>query len=195
MNRIHELLDSVAGYSAQLDPALRSVLQPGYSPAQIREIVPFTLPDEVVALYGWHNGMDDPDAIEEHRLFYYHHFLALEDAYRTYQELMDANQSTGHALYDPNLFPLFSFMGEWYMVQITPEATTYGSIWFVHQGAAQVYDSLTAMLEAINECYVSNAYRIENGDIVPDEVRVASIKARWNLCRWQADGTTLSDHP
>lgn len=134
--------------------------------------------------------MEDPHGIEEHPLFYYHRFLALEDAGRIYQELMDANQSAGHRIYDPHLFPLFSFMGERYMVQMNPEAAASGSVWFFHQGEAQVYDSLTAMLEAISECYVSGAYRIENGDIVPGEERVAAIKARWNRCRRHASGTT-----
>ena len=132
----------------------------------IREIIPFTLPDDVVAMYGWHNGMNDPDGIEEHRLFYYHHFLSLEDAYRTYRELMDVNQQIGEEGHDPTLFPLFSFIGEYSMVQVNTAAESYGSIWFSYHGESQVYDSLTTMLEALNECYANGAYRIEDGDIV-----------------------------
>ncbi len=181
---IQQLLESIANYMAQVDPELLTALQLGYSPEQIASVIPFTLPAEILELYAWHNGTNN----EYKKLFYYHHFLAIEAAYQIYQEF------TSEA-YEPFLFPLFDFMGEYYMVQMDATRDDYGSIWFVFQGSGQVYDSLTTMLAAIEECYATGAYFIQDAEYEPDEPKVAAIKAKWNRCRWRADGTTLNYHP
>ncbi|MFD3164499.1 hypothetical protein [Herpetosiphon sp. NSE202] len=81
------------------------------------------------------------------------------------------------------------------MVQMDATRDAYGSIWFCHHSSAQIYDSLTTMLAAIEECYATGAYFIQDAEYVPNKPKVAAIKAKWNRCRWLADGTTLNYHP
>lgn len=199
---VHALLDRLLEYAEQTHPHIRSLLQPGLDATTIRQRVPLDLPEDVVALYQWHNGVYDEDQMEEQELFYYHHFLSLEDALRVYFELRRIDdeirrRSTNNlsCAYLPQLFPLFSFQGEYYAVWTDSADDDFGSIYFVHQGAAKVYNHLTSMLTAILECYNAGAYMIQDGNVVLDEQRVAAIKAAWNTCRVFEDGTTLKDHP
>ncbi|XSG75694.1 SMI1/KNR4 family protein [Herpetosiphon llansteffanensis] len=185
---IQQLLQSIANYTAQVDPELLTALQPGYSPEQIASVIPFNLPAEILELYAWHNGTNN----EYKKLFYYHHFLSIEDAYQIYQDLMQTNREIEIEAYEPFLFPLFDFEGEYYMVQMDATRDDYGSIWFIFHGSGQVYDSLTTMLAAIEECYALGAYFIQDAEYVPDKPKVAAIKAKWNHCRWLDDGTILS---
>ncbi|MCA0354745.1 MAG: SMI1/KNR4 family protein [Chloroflexi bacterium] len=186
---IQNLLQAIAHYTVQVDPDLLTDLQPGYSAEQIAEIIPFRLPAEILELYAWHNGTD---IISHKNLFYYHHFLSVEDAYQIYQDLMQTNREIEFEAYEPFLFPLFDFEGEYYMVQMDENRDDYGSIWFCFHSSGQVYDSLSTMLAAIEECYAVGAYFIQEDEYIPDQPKVAAIKAKWNRCRWNSDGTTLS---
>jgi SMI1/KNR4 family protein SUKH-1 len=190
------ILDKLLDYAAQLQPTIREHMQSGYDISTIRRIVPFDLPPEVVELYHWHNGTAHTDTDPWlHQLFYYHSFLPLEEAYQTYQELMQVNQDIGIEGYSPHLFPLFTFMGEYYSVWFDEPLQETGAIYFVFQGEGKVYDNLASMLTAILECYETGAYTIQGNDTVVDQVQVAAIKAKWNSCRYTADGTPLGYHP
>ncbi len=192
---LHHILDQLLAYAVQTQPNIRTRLQPGYDRATIEQRVPFRLPDEVLELYQWHNGTPDDHATRDVNLFYYHRFLPLEEAYAMYRRLMQVNVDIGGEGYDPNLFPLFTFAGEYYSVWFGPPSEHFGAIYFVFHGDGHVYDSLTSMLGAILECYDTQAYHIHDGEIVVDEPRVAAIKARWNSCRVLPNGTTLNYHP
>lgn len=189
------LLDTLLDYAAQLQPTIRVRMQPGYDISTIRQIVPFDLPPEVVELYQWHNGTTPTDDYPWLQLFYYHTFLPLEEAYQTYKNLMQVNQDIGEEGYNPHLFPLFTFMGEYYSVWFGEPTQEIGAIYFVFHGEGKVYESLTTMLTAIVECYETQAYSLQENDIAIDQVRVAEIKAKWNPCRRAADGTILNYHP
>lgn len=70
-----------------------------------------------------------------------------------------------------------------------------GTIYFVYEGEMKVYDRLSTMLQAILECYETGAYAVQGDEVVADEPRVAQIKAHWNPCRVELDGTILGVHP
>ncbi len=192
---LHTILDKLLAYAERTQPDIRSVMQPGLDATTIRARVPLVLPDDVVALYQWQNGMRDEERMEEHTLFYYHHFLSLEHALDIYLELRQIDEEIGGGGYLPELFPIFTFMGEYYAVWTGMSDDDFGSIYFDYHGEGKVYDSLTRMLTAILECYDTGAYAIQNNTVVPDEPRVAQIKAKWNACRVLEDGTTLNYHP
>jgi hypothetical protein len=193
---LSSILDKLLDHAARLQPAIREHMQPGIDISTIRRIIPFELPPEIIELYQWHNGThntdDDPWL---YQLFYYHSFLPLEEAYQIYRELMQVNQDIGLEGYNLHLFPVFTFMGEYYSVWFDEPPQETGAIYFVCQGEAKVYENLVTMLTAILECYETGAYMIEENDTLIDQVRVAVIKAKWNPCRYTADGTTLSYHP
>jgi hypothetical protein len=50
------IFDKLLDYAAQLQPAIRDHMQPGYDISTIRRIIPFDLPPAVVELYQWHKG-------------------------------------------------------------------------------------------------------------------------------------------
>ncbi len=193
--KLAAILDRLLAYAVRTQPAIQARLQPGYDPDTIARIVPFPLPAEILELYAWHNGTPDEQETYDVDLFYYHRLLPLEEAYDTYQGLMQVNHDIGLEGFNPNLFPIFTYDREYYSVWFGPPAEHAGAIYFVFQGEGQVYDNLTSMLSAILECYDTGAYRIVEGKITVDEPRVAAIKARWNRCRIRSDGTTLNYHP
>lgn len=189
---IASLLDTIVSYTSRANPAILNHLQPGYDEATIDQIwtLPYRFPQEAIELYQWHNGTQWADDDPWETLFYCHYFLPFEAAmeeYRTWQTLLEG--------YDSHLFPLFTYMGEYYCIWCSEQQTERGAIYFVFQGEGQVYDSLTLMLQAIAECYTTGAYQLIDGEYVPDEPRVAAIKAKWNFCRVEPDGSTLNYHP
>lgn len=187
------VLETIVSYTTHINPHLRSHLQPGYDAATVQRIcsTPYHLPEEVYILYAWHNGMEEVADDPWEELFHYHTFLPLEAAATTYQ----AWQALGPDHYDPRLFPLFTFMGEYYAIYCSEEPTIHGPIAFVYQGVGQVYDSLTHMLQAIAACYTAGAYYLQNGRYIANASQVATIKAIWNRCRTNTDGTVFSHHP
>ena len=194
---INNLLDTLVAFTSRINPQLSSYLQPGLSSIEVyrRAPLPFKLPQEVLTLYKWHNGTHQNESEPEQELFYYHEFMTIEAAYEVYQWRMQFNAEQEFEVFDPHLFPLFSFQGEYYATWCTLEEQEHSAIYFDYHGAAQAYDNLYTMLSAIVECYQTEAYYIDDGSYAPDEEKVAEIKAKWNICRYLPDGTIMNDHP
>lgn len=194
---IGELLDVLVSFTAKVNAQLPSYLQPGLTPEEIyqRAPLPFKLPREVLALYQWHNGTYQDENEPEQELFFYHKFMPIEESFEVYQWRMQFNSEEGFEVFEPHLFPLFSFQGEYYATWCTVEEQERTPIFFDYHGAAQAYDNLHTMLSAIVECYETGAYYINNDDYNSDEERVAQIKAKWNASRHLPDGTIMKDHP
>jgi len=196
VTNLDDALQKLLKYAMQVYPSINDYMQPGLDSEFIQNYGSYSLPPEVVTLYQWHNGtVDDGRGKDKPFLFYYHRFLPLEESYEIYQELMQINIEIGGEGYSPQLFPLFTFWGEYYSIWIEENSSEYGSIYFVHQGEAKVYDSLVLMVYSILESYETGAYTIHNNEITPDEQRVASIKAKWNPCRHLPDGSIIEFHP
>lgn len=195
--KIITMLERLVGYTSIISPDLPNLLQPGLSPEQIYHIapIPYKLPKEVLMLYQWHNGThQDPDKPEQ-PLFYYHTFMPIQEAYEVYQWKMQFNKEENDQIFEPRLFPLFTFQGEYYATWCSDEEQESGSIFFDYHGCGQVYDTLELMLTAITECYETGAYYLKDNTYEADESRVAHIKAYWNICRHEPDDTILNYHP
>lgn len=194
---LHQLLDKLVVFTSRIHPQILSYLQPGLTTAEMyqRAPLPFKLPQEVLALYQWHNGTRQNENEPEQELFYYHEFMTIEAAYTVYQWRMQFNSEEGFEVFEPRLFPLFSFQGEYYATWCTVEEQERSPIFFDYHGAGQAYDNLHSMLSAIVECYETGAYSIDSDEYHSDQEKVAHIKAKWNTCRHRPDGTTMKDHP
>ncbi|MCG8351002.1 MAG: hypothetical protein MI924_24800 [Chloroflexales bacterium] len=191
------MLENIVRCTALVNPDLPELLQPSLTPAQIYQIapIPYKLPREVLLLYHWHNSTrQDPDQPEQ-PLFYYHEFMPIQAAYEVYQWRMQFNQEEQFEVFDPHLFPVFTFQGEYYATWCTDVEQDQSPIFFDYHGCGQVYDSLELMVTAIAECYELGAYDLEGDCYESNETAVARIKAKWNMCHHNADGTTLRDHP
>ncbi len=186
------ILDKLIDYTSRANPAIRAHLQPPCTLEYIQQHKPFAyyFPRDALALYQWHNGTQFKEDDPWEALFYYHRFLPFEEAVEEYHEM----HRLGGDVYDPHLFPLFTFMGEYYSIWCTEEPQDHSPIYFVYHGEAQAYDHLESMLHSIRECYESGAYALVNGDYTPNEQRVAEIKLKWNRCRSTVEGI-MGHHP
>jgi hypothetical protein len=189
---IATILDKLADYSCIANPVLHIHLQPPCRFDFIQQQKPFAyhFPQEVLELYQWHNGIQPAEDNPWEELFHYHRFLPFLEAVQEYREM----QHFGVDVYDPHLFPLFTFMGEHYATWCAEEPKERSPIYFVYHGTAQVYDSLTSMLQSLLECYETGAYELVDGEYQPHEERVAAIKLKWNPCRMTQEGH-LGYHP
>ena len=89
--------------------------QPGLSRENIAVLtkpLPFSFPDEVYALYQWHNGI--PDESEFYFLFRDHRFLPLEEALMEYQQIVRYYPSIGDEIDVGLCFPFAGFEGSYY---------------------------------------------------------------------------------
>jgi hypothetical protein len=195
MSHVASLLEALAQTAAtnrELEPG---ELQPGLSRAELEAALradhfPGVPPESWFHLYQWRNGTVDDG--RDPPLFHYHRFAPLDEAL----------SQRGHleALYrePPNvvpLLPIFTFMGEWYVVDCSKDPKEYGRILFLFQDVTIAYDSLETMLESILDCYEQGAYRYENGEVIVDDQRVAQIKLARNSCRGAEPYLAMAAHP
>jgi hypothetical protein len=188
---IADILEQILDYTASVDPKLRDCLCERLSAKKIDDLTRefgFELPTEVEDLYKWHNGMREEDR-ETHRLLYYHYFLPLEEALDLHQNFLESDY-----IEEKGLLPLFEFEGEYYAACCTSQKQELAPIYFLYHDETIVYDSLTAMLSSILECYQTGAYSPildEDGEPLANEVLATQIKLKWNPVR----GEMRSSHP
>jgi hypothetical protein len=191
MPPLEAILERLVTYASRCQPTLRGHLQPGLSPAEVRARLahagfPYQPAREVATLYAWHNGTAGHNLLET--FFNYHFFLPLEDALRDYTLLQR------HDLYLVDRLPLFTFEGEYYVVQCGETEVEEAPVYHDYHSTDYAYDSLTRMLAAELACYETGAYRLEGGKYLRDEAQMAVLKLQWNPGRGPA-GLAPYDHP
>lgn len=184
-NEIIEIITTILKYTNQ-DNQLTDSLQPGLTLAEIDNQLkhfPFKLPDEAKQLYQWHNGTNP--TVEE-PLFYYHYFLSIEESLKVYHQWQNFNQQDFY-IYPENIFPLFTFEGEYYAIECSLEQQKTGKIWHIYHDNICVYNSLYFMLKSFLECYEKEAYNMvlvdDYWETEVNEKQVAEIKLKYNPIR------------
>jgi len=194
-SRITDLLDTLAGLAETHHALEPSELQPGLSRAELESILlanHFSAdpPESWFELYQWRNGTvydgRDPP------LFHYHRFAPVQEALAEHAHLEALYREPPETV---PLLPLFTFMGEWYVVDCSADPREHGRILFLFQGVTVAYDGLEAMLESILECYQQGAYRYDGEETIVDEQRVARIKLARNRCRASEPYLAVAAHP
>ncbi len=182
-----EILAKLLEYTSinsELKPSLRDGISTDEIVSKLKSF-PFHIPVEVEELYEWHNG-----TAPEIGFFKGYSFLPLEDALIIREQWMRCNGD--YIVYEPELLPLFEFEGEYYCVECNIEKQNKAPIWRVYHDSSKVYDSLTAMLLALVECYETGAYRptlkfydSEHSYIetIIDERKAGEIKLKHNPIR------------
>lgn len=150
---------------------LASHLRPGLTAAHIRAklaSLPLQLPAEIYTLYQWHDGSDLEHPVE---LLPNYRFLCLDEALAVYAQTVAIYEGVdceeGRSRYTPTWFPLFAEDGNYYLAQgvdrgVEPP-TTAPVLDFCSEDPETlvVFDSFTAMMQAIAACWQSGAYRVE----------------------------------
>lgn len=135
--------------------------------------LPFTLPAEVKALYGLHDGLKDNTP-----LFLSFTFLTLNDAIAEYElacemaaelELDEEDEAKPEDYWKPCWFPLFGFQGDYYLIDC---AKGIQSPVYYRSGSEPAhvwYDNLERMLFTIRTCFEQQAYFYDDDEILSED--------------------------
>jgi hypothetical protein len=147
-----------------------SYLQPGISESEVDSRlksanIDIVFPEEVHALYGWRNGINNEDAetktLGALRLFKLGIFVSLDFSISNYLEWV-----IQYDYWPKGLFPLFDSGagGDYYLIDTNKQSVTHGMILYYSvsnpyfQGTSSIFDSLDLCLTTIIECYREKAY-------------------------------------
>jgi cell wall assembly regulator SMI1 len=179
---LRDALDRILKWHEQHKTPVASVLRKGLTKEEIHkatEWLGFSLPDEVVTLYEWRNGMK---AGTDAPFIWYHDFMSLEAIRDEYRKL-----TVTWPFYDwsNNWLPLFQFEGEYYFVACTKEPSPALPVRFHMSEETEhpaVYTSLTSMMLTAAECFESGAVTLANKDgaLKEDIRKIAEIHRKHN---------------
>ncbi|MEK7412070.1 MAG: SMI1/KNR4 family protein [Planctomycetota bacterium] len=151
-------LDDIEAWHRKCGTKVSQLLQPPLSSSEIEMKIGrlgIELPEEVRLLYQWKNGSKDAGVLR-YPLFWYHHFLSLEQAIGEREKLRANSELGWHA----NWWPLFDFEGEYYFVECDSKRSALPIMFYSGEDTEiyYAYLNLTTMLET--------ASAILNKDIV-----------------------------
>ncbi len=152
-------LERIRAWWMQHDPRVAEALLPGLDSRAITEKtsrLPFRLPEEVYALYGWRNGTGSDLA---QPFIWYHDFMSLDRAVAEH-ERMTALSGFPLMRWPAQWFPLFGFEGEHYFIQghTQKRKALPVAFAFLEEPLATVcYRNLTTMMLTVAECLESGA--------------------------------------
>jgi cell wall assembly regulator SMI1 len=184
-NSLADVLDRLtAALEAAGSPVLAALL-PGLSPEQARQLaggLPFELDEQLVELYGWHNGTDGSAGVPG--LTPGTIFMSEQDAIADYSQrveishLVATDEFEAPEIYDPSWFPvILDAGGNGHVVFHSGERK--GSVWFIPTEEPEMrYEaapSLAAFLDQIAECYERGAYFVRSGLVYDDPNLEAEI--------------------
>ena len=133
--------------------------------------------DELVALYGWHDGEARADALD---FVWGFDFLPLDDA------IGDRRWLRWVPLlgWDADYLPILSFQGEWFAVDCGREGQAGSPVvhLFLEDSPRVAFTNLTTMMRTMAEAMESGAIRWDSevGAMVDDVQAVSEIHARLN---------------
>jgi cell wall assembly regulator SMI1 len=156
------------------------------------------LGQDLVALYGWHNGTRDTEAgVPE--LFPGGIFMSLQRSLADYQGRVEtarrvASPDDAVELFDPTWFPIFVDAGGNPHVSVTQPRAVAGSVWFVPleepESRYTVAGSLAEFVLLIIDLYQRGAYFVaKDGDLGID-IKTTAAVTREHL-RWKPNVPAL----
>lgn len=187
MSILIDSLERILSWLHQNKPSFASSLQPGFSEAEIREMLeeyefPLLLSYEFYELYQWRNGV--PYGDEEVISFLPGYaFNSLEYALDQYADLRDSSDFWKAELLD--LLPIFTRDDEEHLyVRGSKEQLDYTPVlhYYAEFGEPTVsYQNLTRMMQVTAECYETGIYYIsEYGDFEIDEDGAREVYQRYD---------------
>jgi cell wall assembly regulator SMI1 len=186
LQQLHAALERAGSPVAEL-------LAPGLDGDEIGRLtadLPFALPEELVALYRWHDGLTG-DGTPKGQLFPGGYWLSLRQAleHRAAMLRVAADATAGTEL-DPELIwraswmPAFiDFFGDTHVVVC--ERTTESPVWFVAKDDPDhrplVFDGIASLVRTAGESWSDGVFAFDrDGVTAPDEERYAAVWRRHN---------------
>lgn len=196
-DEIVEDLNRLEKWFIENKPQFYSKLNLGLSRDEIAALtinLGLNLPDEVIALYMWHNGTPknlNMDFIPHYR------FLPLEEAIDFYYEMIDGTIESGgevidqfnlstHCEWSYSYFPIF-YSIEPIVIKISKEkikTTPVVNIFAEDSSATLMYNTLSNFINFIAECYKAEVFQINENEFgyfveVADKDRAESIHTQF----------------
>ncbi len=187
-NTLNHLLAALERGGSPMAP----LLQPGLAVEQISELagdLPVPLPDELVALYGWRNGVAG-DGASEQELFPGGFWLPFEEALAMRQQALltaetvaaDAGLEPG-MLWDPSWLPVFvDFAASTFVVACEQPAAS--PVWFIAGDDPDdrhlEYASIGALARTVAEAWDAGVFAVRGWGVEADEARFAAIRRQHN---------------
>lgn len=160
--------------------SIRSCLRPGLSKLDVQmalSLKGLTPPEELYALYEWHDGIDDGLNMPV-QLFGEHQFLPLNDAVQEYSEMIKYYSSVSSSINIAQCFPFATFQGD--NCTIYCENTTVDGLLHpvinIYHGIAILYENIDRMAQTVAEWFASGIYDSEP----VNEIQQAAIRRRLN---------------
>lgn len=188
MSELIDALERILAWRREHKPEDVDRFKPGLSLEELREKLsqfPRKLPQELYTLYQWHNGTNDDSW--ECAVFVFHSFLDIDSALQHAEHGVNADfQRDNREIEDQPLylFPFCDLDGEYFAVLGVDKETDSTPVVIVDDigGSKIVFNSLTAMMLALAECYETGVYDvIDNGLVdVVDPVEFRRIRLKYN---------------
>ena len=149
---LRSALERIVQWHVRHETNTPAVLRPGLGQVELErqlEKLPCRLPQEIQALYAWHDGTD----VTDDEFIWYHYFPSLESAINSYRRLT----STGFL--PPDEFPVLEFEGEYYVVRCSDHVVDTSPVWHVYHNPERHVNfvSFTAFMETAAEWYETGA--------------------------------------
>ena len=190
-------LDAILGYLRGMNRPVAGLLQPGISVPELRiktATFPTRLPEEVILLYGWHNGTrsSQGDMLDDLHFFPGFYFLPIEEAVEHWWNLRDAPG------WNLDWLPLFANGGGDFYAAMCGEVKTDGTPivgYIMGENKQDVeYESLASMFRTIRACFERGAFFLsQSGYLEANDVLHARIAKELGLFRERKTGGASGD--
>ena len=166
MSTAADRMQNLFAHLERLGKPLRVHARPGLAEERVREAVEalgLEADADLVGIYGFRNGASGAEGVDldEVALFPGHHWLTLEQAVETWEEVSDDDR------WRPAWFPVFATGGgDFYAVVLDPDSPSYGAVvGFILGEAEQLveYASLSAMLTVLDRAFSAGVFTVEDG--------------------------------
>ncbi len=149
-------LDRFLEIRATLNASVENDLRPGLSLGKLQEMtrnLPYPLPEEVVQLYQWHDGLYEVDGA-------FLHFLPLTEAIRFYEDALTFNEPNLE-IWSDTWFPILNGGGYQFCAVLSQNAKL-SAIQYVDVECAinrKVFASVSELVEFLLDCALAGMFK------------------------------------
>lgn len=173
---LNEYLGALEAWLHAHAPSLVETLRPGADEAHLDaamvDVAPYLLPDDVRALYRWHDGQTpDGELVPGYR------FLPIKDAVARYQMMLDLLPDMQG--WNPFWFPLLDFEGDLFVVELGCEPTPTTPVFWCPSEDSDLYvwtHDLIAFVRLVLDAYRQDVYQKVDGYWERDEADETALR-------------------
>lgn len=190
MTFIFGQVDALADHLRRLDRPAAAMLQPGIAPFEVEDAVApaGTAPDDLVSMYGRHDGVDLPvgRTLGDGHVIPGFYWMPLKEAVEHYRDLADIPD-----LWPASWFPILADGGGGYLAVICDAGhADFGAVVEYLPGESEqelLFDSVSMLLATAIRCFETGAYRLKDGFLDEDYEASAAVAEALNSGRREVE--------